>query len=89
MKQEHITYYKNGFVARFHNRRIECLKREDNGYNVTFIRFSKDPTTPDQLKRFDKTISRMGGTITYVVVVLSEEALNLLSEGWFIHKHNP
>lgn len=87
MKKEEITYYKNGFVARLHNRRIECLKRDDGGYNLIFIRFSKETFTQEQLNHFNVTKSIMGGTFTIAYVRLSEEALSFLSEGWILHNN--
>jgi len=81
-----LTTYTNGFVCRFHNRRIECIRRKDGDYDVKFIRCSQEKFTKKGLKLFYGYIQKMGRTVTIAHVRLTEEALCLLSEGWFTYQ---
>jgi len=89
-KKSVLITYLNGFIGRFHNRRIQCLIRKDGDYDVTFIKFSKEKYLKKDLKHFDKYIKKMGGYITYKHLRLSEEALFLLADGFITYKErNP
>lgn len=81
-KPRSLITYNNGFVSRFHNRRIVCLRRKDGDYDIQFTRCSREKFTNKQLKHFYQHIKRMGTTITIAHVCLSEEALCLFTEGW-------
>lgn len=81
-KHRSLITYKNGFVSRFHNRRIVCMRRKDGDYDIQFVRCSQEKFTKKQLKHFYQHIKRMGVTITIAHVRLSEQALCLLTQGW-------
>ncbi len=81
-----IKIFLDGFVGKFHNRRVRCFLRKDGDYTVIFIKFTKEKYTKKELKLFEKHIPRMGGTITYKYVRLSEQALITLAEGFIAYK---
>lgn len=81
-----ITVYNNGFVARFLNRRIECLLiNDDSGdYEVRWIRASKDnPATEEELSKiFSHHFKKIGITVTVKRARLSKESIDILSSAW-------
>jgi hypothetical protein len=81
-----IKIFLDGFVGKFHNRRVRCFLRKDGDYTVIFIKFSKENYTKDELNQFQKYFIRLGGTLTYKYVRLSEQALITLAEGFIAYK---
>lgn len=86
MKEPSIAFYPNAFVAKYHNRRVECIKLADSRYEVRFIRFKKEQATKDELEYFDGHIKRCGGFILIKTVFLTEETMTMLSSGWVLWK---
>lgn len=85
IKKSRNTVYSNGFIARLHNRRIECFIRKDGNYTISFIKCNKGQCTIEDLQTFCRIISRSNRFITYISIRLSKEALCLLSEGFLYY----
>lgn len=72
--------YKDGFKIRALNRRVICIKKE-NDWFLSFIFFQKTKFTEKERKRFDFTFDRFNRTITKVTIRLTDEVFQLIGEG--------
>lgn len=91
MKQPAIKYteYKNGFVVKMRNRRIQVLRDEgETDWLLIFRNFHGGLLTKKEKKNYTGSFDRFNRTVTDKLLRLSDEALRALVELSFIYLKN-